>query len=182
MNNKSIVLNGITFYHSQGHSVVTEGCSLTFYTYREMELYINDRKRYWSELLNLELTISPDNHETLMEKDVLRVLELVCDYMKVSYKRAMSKYRGGKYVEARRVAIGICHRRKVQGVTIAAILDLNHTSITYHVKTLTDLCSVDAPYRKLFLDIEDYVMDNISGLFQSDGSGEKYIQSNKYRN
>lgn len=173
MNKKSLALNGITFYHAQGHSVVTEGCAITFYTYKEMELYINDRKRYWSELLNLELTISPDNHETLMEKDVLRVLELVCEYMKVDYTRAVSKYRGGKYVEARRVAIGICHRRKVQGVTIADILDLNHTSITYHVKTLTDICSIDAPYRKMFLDVEAYVMDNISGLFEENGSGEK---------
>ena len=172
-NRKAVALNGITFYHSQGHSVVTEGCAITFNTYREMELYINDRRKYWSELLNLELTISPDNHETLIEKDVMRVLELVCEKMDVDYDKAISKYRGGREVEARRFAMGICHRRKVQGVTIASILKLNHTSVTCHVKTLTDLCSVDASYRSLFLEVEDYVMDNISGRFLEDGSGQK---------
>lgn len=173
MNKKAIALNGITFYHSQGHRVVTEGCALTFYTYKEMELYISDRKAYWSELLNLELTISPDNHETLMEKDILRVLELVCEYTSVDYQSATSKYRGGQEVEARRFTMGICHRRKVQGVTIAKTLGLHHTNVTHHIKTLTGLCEVDASYRSLFLEIEDYVMDNISGLFKEDGSGEK---------
>ena len=170
---KAIALNGITFYHTQGHAVVTEGCFITFDTYEHMELYIQDRRIYWRDLLNLELTISPDNNETLLEKDVLKVLRLVCEKLGVDFDSAISKYQGCQEVEVRRFTIGICNNRKVQKTTIAKVLNLDHSTISHHTKTLMNLSKVDASYRKLFLDTEDYVMQKIGDRYMDDGSGKR---------
>ena len=173
---KPISLNGITFYHTQGHEVVVEGFALTFYTYRQMEAFIQERKTYWSELLNLELLISPDNNETLIKSDIIRVLELVCDKMDVDYESACSKYQGGEEVEARRVTMGICFDQGLKKITISDALGINHSTALHHIKTLTDRCSVNAPYRKLYLDTKDYVLTRLNGRFKEDGSGEQLKQ------
>jgi hypothetical protein len=170
---KAIALNGITFYHTQGHTVVTEGCSITFQMYEQMELYIQERKEYWSKLLNLELTISPDNNETLLEKDIDRVLKLACGRLGVGYESAKTRYQGGPEVKARRMTIAICINRSVEPVSIRNVLGLDHSTISYHIKTNINLCETNTLYRSLFLEVEDHVMSEIGGRFMEDGSGKK---------
>ena len=176
---KAIALNGITFYHPQGHSVVAEGCSITFFTFEEMEKHIDDRRLYWSELLNLELSIWPDHSETLVEKDILKVLSHVCDKLGIDFESAQSRYQGGDEVKARRMAIAICITREVQKVTVAKVLKQDHSTISHAIKTNKNLCETNAMYRSLYLETEIYVMEKIGGRFLDDGSGNgKLIKHN----
>lgn len=168
---KAIALNGITFYHTQGHSVVAEGCSITFFSFEQMEKYIDNRRLFWSELLNLELSIWPDHSETLVEKDILKVLNHVCDKLGTDFESAQSRYQGGEEVRARRMTVTICYSREVQQITIAKVLKQDHSTIVHAIKTNKNLCETNATYRAIYLETEKYVMEKIGGRFLEDGGG-----------
>ena len=172
---KAIALNGITFYHTQGHRVVSEGCSLTFFSFEQMEIYIDARRLYWSELLDLELSLWPDHSETLVEKDILMVLSHVCNEIGVDFESAQSKYQGLEEVKARRMTVAICFSREVQQVTIAKVLDQDHSTIIHAIKTNKNLCETNTTYRTLYLEIEKCVMEKIGGRFLEDGSGKSKL-------
>jgi hypothetical protein len=170
---KPVALNGIAFYNRRGDWICTESDVITFRDYEHMEVHIQARKKYWSELYNIDLTLSADNNETLKEKQVLDVLRIVCERQGVNYQSARSKYRGRNEVEARRFTIGICHGRKMAKTTIGKALGTDHANVIYHIEELQRLSDSDKEYRKSFLDTEDFVLIEIGGQFKEDGSGKK---------
>lgn len=169
---KPIILNSVSFAY-RGLVYITEPIGITFQRREDMERHISRRRRYWSRICGVELEPAPSSNETLVREEVQQVLKLTCDKMGLNYEDVKSKSRLSDYVEARRIAVAISVNRKVMYSTIARALNLHHATVLHHSKRVKELCEFDRDYRKVFINIEDYVLIHLAGSYSEDGSGKK---------
>ena len=155
---KPLSLNSITFSDSKGNAVITEDYYITFSGDEAMEKFIQDRYRYWKELLTMDLVIAQDSCETLVELDVRKTLRLLCKCFKVDYKGARSKSRETKYVEVRRFTMVICRKRSTNLSVIGKSLGLDHSNIVHHLHKFDSLFETEQNVRDDFKKAEDYIV------------------------
>jgi len=170
---KPITLISLSLFDEDDNNVINEPVSITFYDFKDMQIYITDRKLYWSELLRRTLKVDPQSVETLITQEAKSVLHHVCEFMGVDYARASSDLRDTEYVEARRAAINICFIRKMGKSSIGKGLGMDHSSVIYHINKHKNLSETDKYYESRFIQTYEYVMEKMGGNFRDDGSGEK---------
>ena len=163
MENRPISLNSLVFSDKKGNSIVTEDYDMTFANLTYCELFIQERYRYWRDVLGIDLVIAEDKNETMKEIETQKVLEIVCERMGVDYLKARSKSQKREFVESRRFAMAISFGRKVNKSTIAKALGLDHATVLHHLKQLHNLCEFDRDEKKQFIDLEDYVLISMNG-------------------
>ena len=163
MKDRPVSLNSLVFSNSKGEGIVTEDYHLTFSSHKHCELFIQERYRYWTDLLGIKLVIAEDKNETLEEIETLKVLEMVCERLGVDYMQARSKSQKSEVIDARRLTMNISFNRKVNKSTIAKALGLDHSTVIHHIKQLANLCKFDREEKKRFIDLEDWVLINLNG-------------------
>jgi len=180
MRNKPVSLVGLSFFDQSGNNVVSESETKTFHDFKTMQIYIDNRVAYWSDMFNEKLIVEPHSIETLIRSEAQAVLKYVCEFMQVDYKSALSESRDVEFIEARRFTINICHERKMFKSSIAKGLNVHHATVIYHINQFEKLSSTDKAYKKLFIDAYEFVMERIGGNFRNDGSG-KLIKINNHK-
>lgn len=159
---KPLSLNGITFSDSKGIMVLTEDYYITFGGDEVMERFIQDRYKYWKELLNMDLVIAQDSCETLVELDVRKTLRLLCRCFKVDYRGARSDSRETKYVEVRRITMVICRKRGTNLSVIAKALRLKqHGTVSHHIDKFWALHETESKERADFIEAEKYIIKHM---------------------
>lgn len=161
-------LNSLKFSDENGELIVHEGHILTFGNEELAEKYVQRRLKYWSELLGMDLVISPSMNETLHEMEVVRVFKLTARFYNIPYRKMMSRSREKELVESRRVAINICKARGVQDAVITRMMKVNHATIVHHKKKFKDLCAYDKKLVKIFNDCDDYITEQLGDYEKPD--------------
>lgn len=159
--NRPVTLNSLVFSDTKGNMVVKEEYLIAFDNYSSMELFIQDRYKYFKSVLNKELVMAPDNNETLKESEIKKVLELVCKFRGVNHLRAASRSRKDDYIECRRIAINICYDRHMQKTTIGKAYKLSHSNVLHHINKLNALCEVDRKYAIEYEKADEYVTSKL---------------------
>lgn len=170
---KPVTLLNLIFFNKKGEFILNETISITFGKYEYMQIEIEERRKYWSEKFDMELTVNPDSQDTLTKSEAESVLIYVCKFLNVDFKLASTKMQDGDYIEARRYAINICKYRKMGNSSIGKALNLNHATIFYHIKKHEGFLKSEIGYAERYDKILDYVMSNVGGRFLEDGSGKK---------
>ena len=169
---KPITLISLSFFDEDNNHAVEEPAGMTFFDFKDMQLYITDRKLYWSELFQRSLKVDPQSVETLITQEAKAVLHHVCEFMGVDYARASSDLRDTEYVEARRAAINICFMRKMGKSSIGKGLGVDHATVIYHIKKHQNFIDTDKYYESRFIQTYEYAMERMGGNYREDGSGE----------
>ena len=172
---KPVMLTNISLAR-EGKIYVIESFNITFLSRHHLENFIEERREYWSGVCGFNLSVFPDSSETLLPDEILTIFQLTCEKIGVEYEEAKFKRGAQEFVEARRLAIGICINRKASYSSIGRALGLNHSTILYHRRKIKEFMIYDKAFARLFNDTEDYVLTKLSGQFSEDGSGEKIEQ------
>ena len=170
---KPINLFDIRFYDKDGNKIVREEYNIIFGSHDKAELFIGDRKRYWSELFGIELVIEPRQNETIEEIEIQKVFKLTAKKMGISERYVFHKTRSASIIDVRRVAIAICLEFGLSVSIIGHAIGFNHTTIIHHRKKFIGFCQHEPGYEDRYIQIKDYVLSKLNGSFKSDGSGEK---------
>ena len=170
---KPVSLVNLSFFDEDDNNIVSESELKTFCDFEHMQIYIDKRRMYWSELYGQSIKVDPDSVETLIAEEAQTVLKHVCEFMGVDYAMASSDLRDTEYVEARRFAINICHMRKMGKSSIGKGLKLDHATVIYHINKHKNLNETDKYYESRFIQTYEYVMEKIGGNYREDGSGKK---------
>lgn len=173
-----ISLNSLKFSDSKGKFILKEDYLITFSNDEALEKFIQSRYKYWCEVLGIKLTIAPDKIQTLHEIEIKKVFKLVARYCGVLYSDMTGPSRKREYIDAKRIAINICLQRGVKKWTIAKAIQIHHATVLHHQRAFADLVTFDKKLMTKYNLIEEFVFENMNGLFKTDGSGKK-IQNDK---
>ena len=130
-----------------------ENYAIQFTDFDDLERFIEDRFKYFKELLDKELFMAPDYNETLTEIEVKNVLRITAKHCGILYRSAISRSRKRELVDVRRMAINYCRFRKISFVAIANALGLNHSTVMHHELTHNNLMSTDERYSDRYKDV-----------------------------
>lgn len=169
---KPITLNALTFANKKGEPIIIENHYITFFNVDDLEIFIQDRFKYYRGLIGREMVCAPDMNETLFTIEVNKVFKLTAKYFHLTYGQLFGKTRKTEIVEARRMAIVICLNRKVQKTVIAQAIGKNHATIIHHEKVFNNLIETDKSYYSVFLDLEEYVLSGLQKTVDHDKSRE----------
>jgi chromosomal replication initiation ATPase DnaA len=158
---RPISLSSIKFSNKEGELIIDDGCTLTFGNEEFAERYIQERYKYWKEVLMVDLVIAPEMGETMREIEVVKVFKLVARFYNILYRTMISKSRESELVEARRAAINICKERKVQDAVINRVLKVSHSVIIYHKNRFKELYKMEPKLARAYDKCEDYVNENM---------------------
>jgi len=170
---RPVVLNSIRFVDKRGAFIVGEDSTITCENIEDLEKHINERHRYWTGLLERELSFETDVQEIPEIINIRKILKMVALYMKVPFSKVVSSDSTNKPVEVRRFAIMICVDRKFQVGVIAKGLKLPHDLVSYHKKKFKEYCETNEDYKNKYLEVESHVSSKLFGIYNDDGSGEK---------
>ena len=169
---KPITLVNLSFFDEDEINIVSESELKTFNSFDLMQIYIDNRKMFWSDVYKKKLKVEPDSIDTLITEETQSVLKHVCDLWGIEYAMASSDLRDTEYVEARRFAINICYMRKMGKSSIGKGLKMDHSNVIYHIKQHKYLSETDKYYESRFIQTYEYVMPKMGGNYREDGSGK----------
>lgn len=166
---KPKILHGLVFSDTKGNPVINEPIGITFYVDNDMENHIQNRHRYWEGKTGKKLVIAEDSADTMEEIKIRKILKMTASYMGVPLK-VVKESSKRKPVEVKRQTIMICINRKMSVTTIGLGLSIKHDMVIYHRETYQRLAETDKQYRDNFLEMEDYILTELNGNFESDGT------------
>jgi hypothetical protein len=161
---KPINLYSLAFSDKQGNMIVKEEFDITFGLDSDCEKFIQDRYKYWKELLGRELLILPNKQETLTEIEVRNILRLVAKWRGVTLQAVMSGSHKRQVVEVRRQTMAIARRRKLGPSSIGRALKTSHDLVIYHYQKFVDYYETDQAYRDGFDEMENFIYSTLFGL------------------
>ena len=138
---------------------MTEEYFLTFSDSDDAETFIQQRYRYWRELLDKELKIDQSVNETISEIEARKIFRLTANWF--GLKNIMSKTRRPQNVEARRTAIAICLGRKIGPAELERCVGIDHSTIVHHRKKWENYMETERAYRERYDEIEEYVLSKL---------------------
>ena len=170
---KPVNLVDIRFSDKGGKLIVREEYNLIFNSYEIAEVFIQDRTKYWKELLKMDLVIAPYQNDTIEEIEIQKVFKLTAKAMGISSRYVLHKTRSDSIIEVRRIAIAICLDYGLSEAIIGKAISKDRTTIIHHRDKFYGFCENEPGYEDRFTEIKDKVKKKLGGEFLDDGSGEK---------
>ena len=173
--NRPVSLRHIVYADKRNKDVkvVREEYGIVFDSHERAELFIQERKKYWESVLNMELKLSPMQNETIEEIEIQKIFKFVAKAMGKNPKFILRKTRDGDIIRVRRYAIAICRDLGLSTPTIGKAIGQDHSNIVYHDRKFHEFCEVEPGYEDKYNEIKDSVLVKLNGKFAEDGSGKK---------
>lgn len=166
---RPISLNSLRFSDKDGRHVLTEGFDIVLTNREDLEIIIQAKYKYYSELFNRDLMIAEHTNETLTELQIKEVVSITSRLMGISESDVYLKYGNQDIVTVKRFAINICYGRGVKKSQLTKAFNyIHHQSINDHIKNHNNLISTENEYGKLFVKIEEQVLKELDNEYESD--------------
>jgi len=159
-----ITLNSLTFSDEKGNMVVQESYGLIFNNIKTVEIFIQERYKYWKNTLNRKLVLAPDHNETIDELGIRRVFELTAEAYGLKPDAIFSRSRKAPLIEARRFAIAICFEVGQSLTNIKNAVGYSHANVIHHRDKFNELCENEYGYLDKYLGLNEVVLNKLNEL------------------
>ena len=159
---KPVALSNIIFSNRDGDMVVREEYGLTFDSHETTEVFIQERFKYWKELLKVDLFMSPRSNETLGDIEIIKVFKLTAKHSGLNPKYVFKRNNSPNVVEVRRIASAICYDLSLSAATIGHASGFDRTNIIYHLKKFDNFYENEVGYKEKYEEIKKSVLNELN--------------------